>query len=62
MEAKEVEGRATFPTLPGTGRDVRLVGFLHTLSKVGACRSDLALMGAYVVVFLHFFLAMSCGS
>ena len=51
MEAKEVEERATFPTLPGTGKDVRLVGFLHTLSKVGICHFDLALMEAYVAFF-----------
>lgn len=37
-----VVGGTTLFTLPGTGRDVVLVGCLRTLSKVGACRFDLA--------------------
>ena len=41
-EAREGEGGTTLFTLPGRERDVGLVGRLCTLSKVGACRFDLA--------------------
>ena len=41
-ECQGGEGEATFLTLPGTGRDLGLVGFLHTLSSVGAGLFDLA--------------------
>lgn len=49
MEARETEGRTTFFILPGTGREIGLVGFLPILSKLGACHFDLALVHAYTV-------------
>lgn len=48
-------GRARFFVLPETGRDTGLVGFLPTLSKVGACHLDLALICAYTVFYIILF-------